>query len=171
MRRQGAAGQGEGGRSEGAVRRHPALPRPGTAACSTPEPLAVPPGPSCPRGRRGSLTPVTLPAAPSAAGSHRRAPCRRRGTRRPPQPSHRTHKRAHGAERAQLPAEGDGCRGRADPGRGLEQPVCPRRRRLLRQPGRAVTHSRTRQQPRQARHDGFFPPLSSLFSSPFLALF
>lgn len=76
----------------------------------------VPPG-------RGSLTPVTL--RPGAAGVPRQAPHGRpaalSGERCAPQPSHHTHERARRAAKAPLSAEGDGCRGRAEP--GLELPV------------------------------------------------
>lgn len=133
----GRAERGSEGLSDRAVRQSPALPRPGTAAGSTPEQLpshsaarpaaratGVPP-------RRGSLTPVTLRAGPGAAGVPRQAPHGRpaalRGARCPLQPFHHTHERARRAAEAPLPAEGDGCRGRAEPGLELPVAVAPGR--------------------------------------------
>lgn len=78
---------------------------------------------------RGSLTPVTLRARPGAAGAPRQAPHGRpaalRGERCPPQPFHHTHERGRRAAEAPLPAEGDGCRGRAEPGLELPAAAAP----------------------------------------------
>lgn len=106
---------------------------PGTAAGSTPEQLPVPqrgparspsrggaPGPSRPRGG-GEPDTCHSPRSPrccreSPPGSL--SPPYLCGNRCPPQPSHHTHERARRAAEAQLAAEGDGCRGRAEPWRG-----------------------------------------------------